>query len=94
MPQLLDNATTDGDGAVIDWNGNGTPGTLQLSGLFAGATVTIKGSIDGGNNFLSPSNGSFKSELITCFEMAPGKVKATISGATGATNISADVSPG
>ena len=94
MPNLLSNASDNGDGVVIDWNGNGVPGTLQLSGEFGGATVTINGSIDEGVNYDSPANGQFITAEIVYFDMAPGKVKATISGASGTTNINCDISPG
>lgn len=94
MPQLLDNKTTNGDGITIDWNGNGVPGTLQISGTFDGAKVTILGSIDNGVTFITPANGVFGLEIITDFEMAVGKIKATISNAGPSTNLNAHVSPG
>jgi len=94
MPTFFENKTDDGDSAVIDWNGNCNPGSLQIVGVFDGATVTITGSMNDGANYTAPVNSSFTSEVITPFEMATGKVKATISNAGASTSLSAYISPG
>jgi|SaaInl7_200m_RNA_FD_contig_51_1302012_length_507_multi_2_in_0_out_0_1 hypothetical protein len=94
MPILLENATVDGDGSIVDWSGN-KPGTLQLSGVWGGATVTIYGKTQAEAEYQTPEeNGAFTESEIIEFRMGTGKVKATVSGATGTTNLSAFVSPG
>lgn len=93
MPQLLNSAKTDGSGTAIDWNGN-KKGTLQIAGTWDGATVTIYGSIDSGATYTAPNNSSYTEDVITSFEMGPGKVKATVSSAGASTDLNAYVSPG
>lgn len=93
MPQLLDGATVDGNGAAADWNGN-KKGTLQIVGTWDGATVTIYGSIDKGVNYTAPSNSAYTEDVITSFDMGTGKVRATVSSAGASTNLNAYVSPG
>jgi hypothetical protein len=94
MPQILENATGNGDGSIIDWNGNDKAGTLQIEGTWDGATVEIKGSIDGGTTFTTPQGATFTSDIISSFQMGPGKVKATVSNAGASTDLNAHVSPG
>jgi hypothetical protein len=94
MPQLLNNATTDGAGTAIDWYGNPNPGTLQINGTWDGATVTISGSIDDGSNYIAPLNSAYTSNVIVNFDMAVGKIKATVSNAGASTNLNAYISPG
>ena len=93
MPTLLNAQATDGDGAIVDWNGN-KEGTLQISGTWNGATVTIYGSLDDGTTFKAPTNSAYTEDVITSFQMGPGKVKATISSAGASTSLSAYISPG
>jgi hypothetical protein len=94
MPTFFENKTDDGSGTVIDWNGNCNPGTLQIVGVWDGATVEITGSMNRGSNYTAPVNSSYTDDVITTFEMATGKVKATISNAGASTNLSAYISPG
>lgn len=93
MPILLDSQTTDGDGTTIDWTGN-HEGTIQVSGTWDGATVTVYGSLDDGTTWASPTNGTFTADKIVEFQMGTGKVKATITSAGASTDLSAWVSPG
>ena len=50
MPKLLDNQSIAGYGQEIDWNGNQTPGTLKVNGIWNGAMVVLEGSIKDDNN--------------------------------------------
>ncbi len=93
MSQLLKNATADGNGAASDWNGN-QKGTLQIVGTWDGATVTIYGSLNDGEDYAAPSNSAYTADVITSFEMGPGKVRATVSNAGSSTDLNAYVSPG
>jgi len=91
MTRLLQDANSDGE--IIDWNGSNY-GSLQIFGVFDGATVVVKGSLDDGDNFTIVKGGVFRDSLITSFLMAPGKVKAFITGAGASTSITCEISPG
>jgi|SaaInl8_135m_RNA_FD_contig_31_359016_length_331_multi_3_in_0_out_0_1 hypothetical protein len=93
MPTLFLNQTTDGDSDPVDWNGN-KPGGLQVSGVWNGATITIKGSYNDGLSYLSPAGGAYTEDHIGPLEMPTGKVKATLSDAGASTNLSLYISPG
>lgn len=94
MPTLFKNKTDDGDGTVVDWNGNDNPAGIQVEGTWDGATVTLNGSYNGGTSYLSPANGTFTEDTITDIDIATGKVKATISNAGASTDLSCYISPG
>jgi hypothetical protein len=94
MPTLFKNKTDDGDGTIIDWNGNDNPAGIQVEGTWDGATVTIKGSYNDGVTYKDPANAVFTEDTITDIEIATGKVKATISDAGAATSLSCYISPG
>ncbi len=89
---LLENATADGAGEGRAWSGVG-PGSLQIVGVWDGATVTIKGSLDGGKTYTAPTGSAFTADAMVTFEMGEGLVNATISGAGGSTDLSAYLVP-
>jgi hypothetical protein len=96
MAALLTNQTTNGNGPEVAWNGN-HGGEIQIAGTWDGATVTIKGSLDGGTTYTEPpeSLGQFTSDTIEAFNFhAPGKIRATLSNAGATTDISAWIEPG
>lgn len=95
MSILLENATEDGEGPEIDWNGN-HGGEFQLFGVFNGATVTVKGSLDGGETYTEPPGniGRFTSETFEPLDLhVPCKLQATISDAGPSTDLTALVKP-
>lgn len=89
---LLKEATANGSGENLKWAGIGS-GSLQVVGTWDGATVTVKGSMDGGVTFTAPTGSAFTSDVMTTFEMGEGLVNATVSGAGGSTNLSAYLVP-
>ncbi len=93
MPLLLENATTDGNGTVVDWPGN-RGGELQIDGTWDGATVTIKGSLDGGTTYTAPpeSIGEFTESTFETLNLhAVCKVRATVSSAGASTDLTARI---
>lgn len=80
-------------GTAQKWTGNNKPGTLQISGTWDGATVTIKGSLDG-TNYIAPANSAFIADVVTDFEMSTGYVQAVVSSAGGSTSLTAILEPG
>ena len=94
MPRLLNNQTINGDGDIIDWNGNENTGSIQLCGVWDGAIVTIKGSLNRGVTFLPINTGVFDADEMAALYMSPGKLKATISEAGPLTKLNCYVSPG
>lgn len=96
MTILLENATTNGDGPEVSWNGN-HGGELQIVGVWNGATVTVKGSLDGGTTYTSPPEnlGEFTEDTFESLNLhAPCKIRATVSGAGASTDLNAWVEPG
>ena len=82
MPLLFENATTDGDKTEVEWSGN-RGGELQIDGVWNGATVTVKGSLDGGTTYTEPpdSLGVFTSSTFEALNLhSVCKVRATLSG--------------
>ncbi len=96
MPQLLDSVTADGDGPEVDWNGN-KGGEIQIDGVWDGAKVIVKGSLNGGTTYTEPPEniGEFVSDTFEALNLlAPCKIRATVSEAGANTNLSAWVEPG
>ena len=93
MPTFFENQTEDTE-VVKDWNGNGTPGGIQLVGVWGGATITVTGSYDSGKNYTDPALNTFTNDYIDDFQAATGKIKIALSGATATTSLSAYISPG
>jgi hypothetical protein len=83
---LLDEATADGGGKELAWSGQGV-GSLQISGTWDGATVTIEGSIDGGKTWIAPAASAYTSNVMTTFEAGNILVRAVVSSA-GTTSLS------
>ena len=89
MPTLFENATTDGDKIEVEWSGN-RGGEFQLDGVFDGATVTVKLSLDGGTTYTEPpdSIGQFTSATAEALNLwSVCKIRATLSGAGTLTNL-------
>lgn len=95
MANLLKNATTNGDGDTLELPGN-VLCIFQVAGTWDGATVTVKGSLDGGVTFTEPANeiGRFTSDAIESLNFqGPCKIKATVSNKSSSTNLSAWIQP-
>lgn len=87
---LLENATTDGNYTAVSYDGSGDA-TLQITGAWDGATVTIQGAL-AKLGFNSPVNNSYTDDVITEFSMGKGRVRAVISGAGASTSLNAVIS--
>jgi len=93
--RLLRDATTDGDGDIINLSrAIRKPATLHIVGTWDGASVAITGSIDEGVTFLAPrdSVSIFTTDTLINLDMGAGKIKATISNAGGSTDLNAYLS--
>jgi hypothetical protein len=88
---LLDGVTANSTGEAVEWTGKG-PGSLQVSGTWDGATVTIQGSLDGGVTWVTVAGGVFTADAILSFEMGNGLVHAVVSS-VGTTSLSAYLTP-
>lgn len=91
MTRLLQDANSDSE--IIDWNGSNY-GSLQIFGTWDGCIVTIKGSLDDGENFTACQGAVLTSDVITSFLMAPGKVKAFLTNVGVSTSLTCELSPG
>lgn len=91
---LLENKTTNGDGAVIEWTGL-APASLQINGTWDGATVTVYGSCDEGVTWLPPNDSVYQytADVLTSFSAGRILVKATVSDAGVTTSLSACLIP-
>ena len=87
MARILDGVTSDGSSPVIEWTG-GT-GTFWAWGTFGGATVTLEASPDGDHWISVGPAVSLGRDGIGAFALSPCKLRATVSGATGTTNVNA-----
>lgn len=87
MATILNCVTANGSSPVIDWTG-GT-GTFWAWGTFDGATVALEASPDGVTWISVGPAVTFTQNAIGAFALAPCKLRATVSGATGTTNICA-----
>ena len=88
---LLENATTNGDGAVIEIRDGGYR-NIKTTGVFGGATITLNiDYVDGDYAPLVEDNIDQTITKIGDMNLQPFKtgmrIKATITGATGTTNI-------
>jgi hypothetical protein len=88
---LLNEVSTNSTGEAFQWRGTG-PGSLQVSGTWDGATVTIQGSLDGGDTWVTVAGGVFTADAILGFEMGNGLVHAVVSS-VGTTSLSAYLTP-
>ncbi|MES1991850.1 MAG: hypothetical protein V4441_12995 [Pseudomonadota bacterium] len=87
MAMILNGKTTNGSSSVVDWTG-GT-GTFWAWGTFGGATVALEASPDGTTWIPIGTGVSFGQNGIGAFALSPCKLRATVSGATGTTNVNA-----
>jgi hypothetical protein len=87
MATILSGATANQSSAPVDWTG-GT-GTFWAWGNFSGATVALEASPDGTNWFAIGQAVTFAQNGVGGFALGPCKLRATVSGASGATNVSA-----
>ncbi len=87
MATILSGATANGSSAVVEWTG-GT-GTFWAWGSFGGATVALEASPDGATWFPIGQAVSFNQNGVGGFALGPCKLRASLSGATGTTNVSA-----
>lgn len=86
--KLVDGAITNqatGTKDPIRWGGTGV-GTLQISGTFDGATVTLRGRI-GNLPFGDIPGGAYSSAIITTFEAGISDVEAVITGSSGSSDL-------
>jgi len=96
MTKLLDNVSVDTDGPGIDADGGSK--TLSIwADNFGGGSVTIQGSPDGGNTWITLTYGGnpaiFTSNTIRLVNrLGQGmQIRATLTGSTGASNVNADI---
>lgn len=91
---FFENKTSDGDSSIIEWTGSG-PATLQISGTWGGATVTVLGSCDQGNTWTSPTQSVYEYTDDSIVEFQAGRilVKLTVSDASETTSLSAYLVP-
>ncbi|HEY4342835.1 MAG TPA: hypothetical protein VGN05_00700 [Parvibaculum sp.] len=87
MATILNGVTANGSSRLIDWTG-GT-GTFWAWGTFGGATVALEASPDGTTWISVGPAVSFTQDGVGGFSLAPCKLRATVAGASGATNVSA-----
>lgn len=87
MANILSGKTTDGSSQVIDWTG-GT-GTFWAWGTFGGASVSLEASPDGTTWIPVGTALSFAQNGVGAFALSPCKLRATVTGAGGMTNVSA-----
>ncbi|HUD51409.1 hypothetical protein [Parvibaculum sp.] len=87
MATILNGATANGSSTPVDWTG-GT-GTFWAWGIFGGATISLEASPDGANWFSVGQAVSFSQNGVGGFALGPCKLRATLSGATGTTSVSA-----
>lgn len=87
MAMILNERTANGSSQVIEWTG-GT-GTFWAWGTFDGASVALEASPDGTSWISVGSAVRFTQDGVGAFALSPCKLRATVSGAGAATNISA-----
>lgn len=87
MAAILSGATANGNSTVVEWTG-GT-GTFWVWGSFGGATVSLEASPDGTHWFPIGHAVSFSQNGFGSFALGPCKLRASLSAATGTTNVSA-----
>lgn len=87
MATILNATAANGSSAPVEWTG-GT-GTFWAWGTFGGATVALEASPDGANWFSIGQAVSFTQNGVGGFALGPCKLRATVSGASGTTNVSA-----
>lgn len=89
MAKFFDEAAENGSSSPTLWQG-GT-GTFWAWGEFDGATVMLEASPDGENWFSVGEPVCFTERGLAAFALGPCRLRATISDAGEATNISAVV---
>ena len=87
MAMILNERTANGSSQVIEWTG-GT-GTFWAWGTFDGASVALEASPDGTSWISVGSAVRFTQDGVGAFALSPCKLRATVSGAGAATNVSA-----
>jgi hypothetical protein len=85
MATILHGVTANGSSPMVEWTG-GT-GTFWAWGAFGGATVSLEASPDGSSWIAVGASVSFTQDGVGAFSLAPCKLRATVSGATAATNV-------
>jgi hypothetical protein len=86
---LLTNATQNGAGNAVAWQGG--RGTVFVSGVWGGATVALE-AVYGGQAHAMGTQASATSNAAILFELPAGaSIQARISGASGTTNLNATV---
>jgi hypothetical protein len=90
---ILKNATGNGDGPICNSSiqldpTRRAPLTIYFSGVFASAAVTLYASPDG-SVWLPIPNATYSAPGIANIDITAVAIKATVSGVTGTTNISA-----
>lgn len=94
---ILDKKTANGSGNVVNWGGAAGAGpdgngTFSVWGTWGGATCSLEFSPDKGTTWIPVGAAStFTQDGVAKFSLNGGKIRATISGATGTTSLSASV---
>lgn len=79
-PLLFEAATADGNSTAVEWPGG--KGTFAAWGTFGAGTAKLQWSPDGGTTWLDVSSASLTANGYINFEIAPGKLRANLAGAT------------
>lgn len=87
MATILSGKTSDGSSPVIEWTG-GT-GTFWAWGTFGGASVSLEASPDGTTWIPVGTAVSFAQNGVGGFALSRCKLRATVAGASGTTNVNA-----
>jgi len=89
---LLENATSSQTSESFQWAGT-SKGSIQLAGVWDGATVTMEGSLDGGLTWGTVTNGINTSDKLEDFGGGYGLVRAVLSDAGAGTNLKVMLTP-
>jgi hypothetical protein len=87
MLQLFNGQTVDGNSNTFLWKGG--RGQIACDGVFAGATLQVQLSPDGGTTWINLTGYATGYASAFEFAAAPALVRLTLSGSTGSTNVSA-----
>jgi len=87
MSHFFVDQQTDDQSAATDWSGGA--GTFWVWGTFDGASISLEASPDGSNWFVLGDAVSFTEKGVGAFQLGPCRLRATLTGAGAATNVTA-----
>ena len=91
---MFENKSDDGDSTPHNWNGNENTGSIQVDGVWDGAIITFKQSLNDGKKYLPIATGIFKADEQAVLRGPACKFKATLSNVGPLTNLNCYASPG